>query len=357
MPTPNGTHFLIPTDGGQIVAINENLEALYRLPKTGSVGPLRSHVLYHKLTDGRTFIYALSNNGIFYAFDLATGEIAWRQTVDQPRTDTRLPDPVLDPETGVIYVPGTMSGGGASGIAAIKALKADTGELASVPFLIGAQRIETSPILARVNGVNTLFFGASDGRFYALRVDNFQQPYWTVNLSTRAFNIGPVLDVTQPNGQGNLYIATTEGMLFSLTTEGFLKWTVATGQAMHAPLRLEKAAGLLYAGSDDSDIHTFQLTDGQEVPALRYQVSVDAPFRAQSRMLKAGDGNVYLFSGRLNGYFYAFLAGDPGKVYEYNANQEGQGQFWSGIEVTNPTTQDALLVTNTNGYVYKFQLQ
>ena len=312
----DGTTLYVGSADGRFYAINaENGVTNWFLklpgPITASATVGDNGVIYVACNDGR--LYAIRD-------DLTSGIIDW----SFPRSMPFIGAPIVDDE-GIIYA-GNQDN-------RLYAIFPDGSRIPK--WVFQGQRDVTTPVLGtdgkiyttyagQVVGVSTsgsqlsafrarggivgapaqandgtLYFGATDGRIYAIDSGTGSNTVrWIYNVGA-ALSTAPTLGVV-----GQIYIASENSRLLCLSTNGALRWRVATKAPVHGALSIG-ADGTIYAGCDDKRMYAIS-SEGQ----IRWTYKTKGSIRSSPAI--DSEGTVYFGSSDKNVYALYDDAADAG---------------------------------------------
>ncbi|MFO7526333.1 MAG: PQQ-binding-like beta-propeller repeat protein [Ignavibacteriaceae bacterium] len=139
-----------------------------------------------------------------------------------------------------------------------------------------------------IDSNNTIYFGASDGYFYALNPDGTLK--WEYQTFA-AFGFA----ITNVDLQGNLYLPNDSGQLFSFSPAGNLNWSVTyeSGFRSRSPV-FSPDGNTIYIAGRDSNLFALNL-DG----SLKWKLSCG---KIQSASMVDSEGNIYFVA---SSYLYS----------------------------------------------------
>ncbi len=281
-------------------------------------------------------VYVGGNDGIFYAFDGATGRVRWTLDTklsffgifssaaigadgtiyfgskrrvyalvppaadgDQPTVRWSLDmidmqtSPVIGPD-GTVYL-GTNNMPDFKGTAIVGALRAPA--IGTRPQVVWDKTIDrslaASPALA--NGV--VYIGSFDGNMYALDAATGQERWKT--------RIGEPVEVSATIGDdGTVYVGANDGVFYALDGgTGAIKWTFETRKAIDGIFASPALGpdGILYFGANDGYIYALDSATG----ALRWEFETGLPVLSSPTV----DARNVVYVGSNNGIVYALRNG------------------------------------------------
>lgn len=154
-----------------------------------------------------------------------------------------------------------------------------------------------------IDSSNTVYFGASDGYFYALNPNGTLK--WEYQTSS-AFGFA----ITNIDLQGNLYLPNDSGQLFSFSPAGNLNWSITyeSGFRSRSPV-FSPDGNTIYIAGRDSNLFALNL-DG----SLKWKLSCG---KIQSASMVDSEGNIYFMAssylysinsvGNLNWNYFTFF--------------------------------------------------
>ena len=131
-----------------------------------------------------------------------------------------------------------------------------------------------------------IYFGCEDSYLYGLPGNG---QFWRYKAS-KWVDSSPSVD-----SSGNIYAASTDGKLFSVTSSGGLRWSYAVGTGIHSSPAIG-VDGTIYIGCDDYNLYAFNPNGGVK---WRYHTGG----AVQSSPAVGGDGTIYV--GSLDDSLYA----------------------------------------------------
>jgi outer membrane protein assembly factor BamB len=242
--------------------------------------------------DGTIYVGANENPGDgsrWYALS-SQGAVLW--TLDLPRTNNAAPAIAAD---GTLYF-----GAAAAGVGSLYAVHPG----GSIRWVLGdLQRIRTSPALA----ADGTIYVAGGSRVYA--VDPGGHIRWSREIDEGNFHISSPAVAAD----GSIYLGSADGILYSFTAGGSLRWTYATGDVIHSSPAIG-GDGTVYVasiGSGEGRLHAVD-ADG------RRRWSLVMPVRLVSSSPSIGpDGTIYIVA-------HGVTAVDPSGSIRWNS-AEGCG--------------------------------
>ena len=116
---------------------------------------------------------------------------------------------------------------------------------------------------------------------------------WEISLGEEV-HAAPVMD-----REGNFYVGTLEGNVFSLDPDGNIRWVIETGDAIYGSMAIN-SGGTVYVGAGNSGIYALQSGSGEKIWEYQAEGTVRAPVRLNDQGdVLTGDDDGYLYS--LNG--------------------------------------------------------
>ena len=175
---------------------------------------------------------------------------------------------------------------------------------------------------------NTLFVGSSDGKLYALAVDNIEEEKW------KPFETGDKIWSTPAVDNGVVYIGSTDHRLYAIDAEtGKEIWHFEAGAGiLSTPLVSD---GMVYIGACDNKFYAIDTVNGEE----KWHFEAENWFWTQAL---AYNGEIWV--GSVNHKVYAFNAVSGEKTYEHKTG---------GMVCTPPVLANGkIIVGSEDGNVY-----
>ncbi len=234
---------------------------------------------------------ASANNLLFvthkdklYALDPSTLQEKWQFPGSEDRTSK--PSALygsLASADGLIFVPGYDG--------KLYTVAADTGKVRGQAFPTGGPLVggvAVSPAAAATPAGETVYFGSSDGKLYAVDIAS-GQARWTFEAAKEFWSTPVVIGDT-------VYATSLDGRLYAIdAATGQKRWSYETAAGVASPPVVDELAGLVYVGGFDSTLRAIDLNSHQQ----RWQIKAanwfwTRPLVADS-VVYAGslDGNVY----------------------------------------------------------------
>jgi uncharacterized repeat protein (TIGR01451 family) len=142
--------------------------------------------------------------------------------------------------------------------------------------------ISSSPAV----GNDTIYFGASDRKLYAVATDGSLRWAYTTG--------GGIVSSPAIDGSGTLYVGSQDFKLYAIKPDGTLKWTYTTGNEIHSAPTIG-ADGTIYFGSFDGKLYAVSPTGTLKCNYNAGSAIIDSPAIGT-------DGTIYFGSanGRIN---------------------------------------------------------
>ncbi len=211
--------------------------------------------------------------------------------------------------------------------------------------------VVTSPLLT---SGNTLYFGSGDGKVYSVTTQGALK--WTYQTG------GPITASPNIASDGTLYIPSNDGKLYALTQSGILKWAYATGSTIRSSPAIANdgiffgaANGKLYALDSSGSLRWTYQTSG----SLTTSPSI---YSDGTVFIGSGDGRLYAISAAgiekwtalIGGTISSPALGVDGTVYvgssngrlnAYSLKGSRKWTFKIGVSVSSP-------VISQNGTIF-----
>lgn len=243
---------------------------------------------------------------------------------------------------GIVYWSPVAVGGGLayvgfsdsqSGLAGLYAFDPETGqEQWNIPA-------ESLIIPAPVYADGTVYFGASDGRVYAVDIESRTvKPGWP-------FQAGEAIWASPLVAGNRVYVASQDHFLYCLdAASAQVIWKVEVGGAMAAQPTLDELRGVVYVGAFDGKVYAIKADSGELVDGFQFQ----AGNWVWSEVLLNEDV-VYVTS--LDGNLYALEPETGAVVPPYPFASRTVGNKDDRIRAAPIKAGDAIVVATENGRV------
>ncbi len=268
-------------------------------------------------------ITGLDPNTTYYFAVKAYDEVPNWSAISNPSQTTTLAVPVLAASAWPSYHGGSRNSGFTANIGA-------SVDSLYWSYTTGGQ-IASSPTLD-VEG--NIYVGSEDGFLYTLDVDGNLR--WKKSLGGEIF-ASPLIAT-----DGHLYVGSKSGTFYCLATAtGNTIWTFATGDQIYSSPVISDQ-GRVYFGSLNGKLYALQSDDGEQV------WSFTADSKIYNSPALAADGSVVYF-GSQAGTFYAIDARLGTKQWEYAA-----GSAIYSSPAVDTDSAGSVYFAALNGHVYSF---
>lgn len=275
-------------------------------------------------------VYAHGVQGLFFCF-APDGKVLWSKSLTEEYGRVtgyggRVTSPIVDEDKVIIHFLSSNWGDQARGGHRFLALDKKTGEVIwwSEPGGQPLDTIQSTPIIAVINGERLLIGGGADGAVHAMQARTGKK-VWSYHVSRRGLNVSPV-------ASGNkVFISQSEENLEGTEMGGvycFDASQVSNGQPKLVWQRLGIRAGYaspivdkdrLYVPDNGAKIHCLNIEDGSTIWEFKYGTEAKA-----SPVL--ADGKIYV--GEVASKFHVLQPGDksckPLSVVRFPAGPDGE---------------------------------